>query len=428
LPSVAGYTFDVNFSSIALSSNLADGESYWIRNASPNSLLVVNSPTGFINFFGNTNIGVAPFEIIEVKKKSSGVFEVDYINTNSLDNRIVYVSQTGNDLLGQKGNPDRPFKTILAALANTSGTVNTIHIKAGTYTISSTLSSALTEINYHMDPGVTISVADNVACFTLASTDKKVNVYGHGSFFLGTNSKLIFIDEPSSIYLEASKITANATNSRLVLSDALNGYAKIVCPIIEASAVNRIIEVAGDNNIYLTTRDAKLGKNCVYTGTNSTVSINVNDGTLRVHQSILDNASAATGATLKLNLINSTVLQEAPALATINDYLLKFNSINARISGINSTIEGTYLDKSVYYSTGAVLISGVKLINPIVVVGIGLTLDGISIFVDDLVDSIQATSPQTVYILKDCASNEAEDSTNITLVGGDLIVDTGFTL
>lgn len=99
--------------------------------------------------------------------------------------KTIYVdANTGTDTRGtlSKYSAGSPFATIDAAVA-ASATLDTIRVRAGSYTISSTINLNL-KGNLLFEAGATVNVASNIVAFSYSQNSVPISILGYANFVL----------------------------------------------------------------------------------------------------------------------------------------------------------------------------------------------------------------------------------------------------
>jgi hypothetical protein len=111
---------------------------------------------------------------------------------NNITGKVIYVDATrGTDyrINTSKYNEHAPFSTIKAAV-DVSASEDVVCIRAGSYTISSTL-NLNSKGSLYFEAGTTVNVANNILAFSYSQTGGSTAIAGHAKFILGNSGSAI---------------------------------------------------------------------------------------------------------------------------------------------------------------------------------------------------------------------------------------------
>ena len=144
---------------------------------------------------------------------------------NNITGKTIYVDELrGTDyrINTDKYNEHTPFATIKAAV-DVSSTGDVVCVRAGSYSINSTL-NLNSKAGLYFEAGTTVNVANNVLAFSYSQASGSTAISGHAKFILG-NAASAMLDIPSgdgstTFTLECDAIQSVDSTSDIFTSDA----------------------------------------------------------------------------------------------------------------------------------------------------------------------------------------------------------------
>lgn len=268
------------------------------------------------------------FDSVNVFTNSSRVLSEKW-NNNATGRTIFVDAITGNDSRFNTTayNEHRPFASIAAAVA-ASTTGDTIIVRAGSYTIASSI-SLNSKGHLYFDPGTTVSVATGVVAFSYSQNNTAIYIKGHADFVLTGSAGVLTMpsgNAATAVAFECNTISGPSNVSGTLFNcpvGVLSVDAKVIqmnaTPPFTASSAT-VFNVTGSGKV--TTRIPFVYCGVFVNGTGS------------------ENPGLATGAQINAD-IWTLITYNTTAGMTLNRIGTQFNIVNYNHTGVGAALSWT---------------------------------------------------------------------------------------
>ncbi len=427
----------------SLGSAFLDGESFEIQNLMGfhNSIYIPDGIT--VNGVTDTVIPIKFGEIISFTKLS-GVSGTEALASSislaqPADHACSYVSTNGNDATAITGDINRPWFTIQAAVAAAEDN-QTIIVFPGEYVVPSGAHISATNkvgVTLFFYPGVTVINRGAKSLFQDFEGPIDMTVRGYAKFryhHTGGNEGLVYLTNADSLLdLEFESNTRGVSGS--VSNYPPIRVTGVLNPVrVKANTFNNLVGnqqlvVVDASTVNIEFQKADCGVTGFSILNGGTINATVSNGYLNIGESLFTSSSSTDQNVLKLNLINSDLVQ-----TNSSDVFIALNDayVTVTIAGINSTIYSleAETDGLVLTTAGTLILKGVTLRGTIGMANDNLFLDGVNIHIDYTYNStcIYSASPEerNVVVYRTCISNAPPALDMINLTGGNFIWNEDF--